>query len=142
MLMHCLNRKDNAVVLSETLDESAMQTLLELSIANRFPKQCDEWHAAKKNISDFHSREWTKKQQIAFEELATNEHEMRRVLYDAVVGEVIALFPCVLFVISPSHGMLKPQALILGHWNAIASLPPICRHVVIPTRSTVRIRSP
>jgi hypothetical protein len=112
MLMHCLNRKDNAVVLSETLDESAMQTLLELSIANRFPKQSDEWHAAKKNISDFHSREWTKKQQIAFEELATNEHEMRRVLYDAVVGEVIALFPCVLFVISPSHGMLKPQALI------------------------------
>jgi hypothetical protein len=89
-----------------------MQTLLGLFIANKFPKQCDEWHAAKKNISDFHSREWTKKQQSAFEELATKEHEMRRVLYDAVVGEVMALFPCVLFVIAQSDGMLRPQALI------------------------------
>jgi hypothetical protein len=29
MLMRCLNRKDNAIVLSETLDENAMQTLLD-----------------------------------------------------------------------------------------------------------------
>jgi hypothetical protein len=100
------------MVLSETLDENAMQTLLELSIANRFPKQCDEWHAAKKDICDFCSREWTKKQETAFEELATKEHEVRRVLYDAVVGEVIALFPCVLFVIAPSHGKLRLRILI------------------------------
>jgi hypothetical protein len=81
------------MVLSETLDENAVQTLLDLSIANKFPKQCDEWHSAKKNISDFYFREWTKKEQTAFEELATKEHEMRRVLYDALVGEVMALFP-------------------------------------------------
>jgi hypothetical protein len=112
MLMHCLNRKDNAVVLSETLDENAMQILLDLSVANRFPKQCGEWHAAKKGISDFYFRECAKMQQAAFEELATKEHEMRRVLYDAVVGEVMALFPCV-FVIALSHGMrLRPPALI------------------------------
>jgi hypothetical protein len=112
MLMHCLNRKDNTMVLSEKLDENAVQTLLDLSIANKFPKQCDEWHSAKKNISDFYFREWTKKEQTAFEELATKEHEMRRVLYDALVGEVMALFPCVLFAIAQSHGMLRPQALI------------------------------
>ena len=114
MLMHYLlkNRRDNATVLSETLDENAIQTLLDLSIANKFPKQCNEWYAAKKNISDFHSRERTEKQQTALEELATKEHEMRRVLYDAVVGEVMALFPCVLFVIASSHGVLRPQALI------------------------------
>jgi hypothetical protein len=112
MLMLCLNRKDNTTVLSETLDENAMQTLLELSIANRFSKQCDEWHAAKKDISDLGRREWTKKLQTASEELATKEHEMRRILYDAVVREVIALFPCVLIVITPSHGMFRPQALI------------------------------
>jgi hypothetical protein len=112
MLMHCLNRKDNAIILSETLDENAMQTLLDISITDIFPKQCDEWHVTKKNISNFHSREWIKKQQSALEELATKEHEMRRVLYDAVVGEVMALFPYVLFVIVQSNGMLRPQALI------------------------------
>jgi hypothetical protein len=107
--MRCLNRKDNAMVLSEALDENAMQTLLELSIENRFPKQCDEWRAAKKDISACHSREWTKKQQTDFEECATKEHEVQRVLYDVIVEEVMALFPCVLFVIAPSHGMLRPH---------------------------------
>lgn len=107
-----LNRKDNAIVLSETLDENAMQILLDLSIANRFPKQCGEWHAEKTVISDFHSREMTKKKQSASEELAAKEHEMRRVLYDAVVGDVMDLFPCVIFAIAQSNGMLRPQALI------------------------------
>jgi hypothetical protein len=100
MLMRCLNSKDNAIVLSETLDENAMQTLLELSIANGFPKQCDEWHATNKTISDNFSREWTKTRRTAFEELATKEHELRRLLYDAVVAVVMDLFPCVLFVIA------------------------------------------
>lgn len=110
--MRRLNRKDNAVVLSETLDENAMQTLLDLSIGIRSTKQCDEWRASKKNISDFYSSEWTNKQQTAVEEFATKEHEMRRVLYDDVVGEVMALFPCVLFVITSSHVMFRPQDLI------------------------------
>jgi hypothetical protein len=110
--MHFLNRKDNTVVLSETLDENAMQALLELSIANRFRKQCDEWQAKKKSISDFHARERTKREHNVFEELASKEHEMRQVFYGAIVEDVMALFPCVLFVISPSHGVLRPQALI------------------------------
>jgi hypothetical protein len=88
------------VVLSETLDENAMQTLLDLFIADKFPKQCDEWHFAKKNISDFYARERTKREHNVFEELASKEHEMRRVLRDAVVEDVMALFPCVLFVMS------------------------------------------
>jgi hypothetical protein len=91
------------LVLSETLDENAMQTLLDLSIADRFPKQCHEWRAATKNISDSCSQEWTKRQPIAFEELASKEYEMRRVLRGAVVGDVVELFPCVLFVNAPSH---------------------------------------
>jgi hypothetical protein len=101
---------DNAVVLSETLHENSMQTLLELSITNRFPKQCDEWHAEKRRISDFHARERAKREHNVFEEVASKEHEMRQVFYDAVVEDVMALFPCVLFVIAPSHKMLRPQA--------------------------------
>jgi hypothetical protein len=87
--------------LSETLDENAMQTLLDVSIADRFPKQCDEWRAAKKNIFDFYSREWTEKKRVAFEEIASKEYEMRRALRDAVVGNVMELFPCVSFCRCP-----------------------------------------
>jgi hypothetical protein len=94
-----LNRKDNALVLSETLNGNAIQTLLDLCIEERFPKQCNEWHAAEKEISDMYSRERTERQRILFEELASKEDEMRRVLRDAVVRDVMELFPCVLFVV-------------------------------------------
>lgn len=94
------------MVLSETLDENAIQTLLYLFIADRFPKLCDEWHATKKKISDIHSQEWTRRKQTAFEELAAKEHKIRHVIYDAIVEDVMVLFPCVLFVVSPSRRML------------------------------------
>jgi hypothetical protein len=110
-LTHDLNRKDNALVLSETLDETAMQTLLELSLADRFPKQCNEWHAAKKRISDLYLRESMNRQRVALKGLSKKDHEMWRVLRDTVVEHVMDLFPCVLFVSAPSHRMLRPQAL-------------------------------
>jgi hypothetical protein len=105
--MHDSNRKDNAVVLSEALDENAMQTLLDLSIAGKSPEKCNEWHAAKKDSSDFYSRERTKREHTVFEELASKEHEMQRALRGAVVEDVMALFPCVLYVKVPSHRMLR-----------------------------------
>lgn len=101
--MYCLNSKDNTMVLSETLDENAIQTLLDLFIANKFSKPCDEWLAMKTNISDIHSRELTKKQQNAVEELTAKEHKIRHVFYDAIVGDVMVFFPCVLSVVSPSR---------------------------------------
>lgn len=107
-LTHSLNRKDNPLVLSEALDENAMQTLLDLSIADRFSEQCNEWLATKKNISDFTSRELTKRQRVLIEEFASKKNEMQRVLRNAVVGGVMELFPYVFFVSSPSHRMLRP----------------------------------
>jgi hypothetical protein len=111
-LTHGLNRKDNVLVFSETLDENAMQILLDLSIADTFPRQCNEWHATKKVISDSCSQKCSTRQHTAFEEFTSEEHEMRRVLHDAVVGDVLELFPCVLFVSTPIHKILRPQALI------------------------------
>jgi hypothetical protein len=107
-LTHSLNRKDNPLVLSETLDENAMQTLLDLSIADRFPEQYNEWLTAQNYISDITSRELTKRQGVFFEELASKEYEMQRVLCNAVVGDVMELFPYVLFTSAPSHRMLRP----------------------------------
>jgi|SRR5712671_4385028 len=102
-LTYALNRKDNALVLSETLDEGAMQTLLDLSITDKFSKQCKKWHAAKQEISDVVTRESMEKQRVAFEKLASKEYRLHCALRDAVVGEVILLFPCVLFSITASH---------------------------------------
>jgi hypothetical protein len=85
-----------------------MQTLLDLFIEDRFSEQCNEWLAAKKNISDSTSRELTKRQGVLLEELASKEYEMQRVLCNAVVGEVMGLFPYVFFVSAPSHRMLRP----------------------------------
>lgn len=111
-LTYGLNRKDNPLVLSETLDETAIQTLLGLSLADRYPEQCNEWHDVKENISDLISRERTKRQHILFEELDSKQRELRRVLRNAVVKEVMELYPCVLlFVSAPSHRMLRPHAL-------------------------------
>lgn len=101
------------MVLSETLDETAVETLLGLSLADRYPEQCNEWNDVKENITDFISRERTKRQHILFEELDSRERDMRRVLQNAVVLEVMELYPCVLlFVSAPSHRMLMPQALM------------------------------
>jgi hypothetical protein len=47
-----------------------------------------------------------------FEELASKEHEMRQVLCNAVVEDMMALFLCVLFVSFLSHGVLRPVHLI------------------------------
>ncbi len=90
------------MVLSETLDENAMQTLFDLFIADKFPKECDKWHAAKKDISDFFSREFAIRLHTVLEELGRREHEIRRVLRDAIVTDVMKLFPCVLLVRFPS----------------------------------------
>lgn len=95
------------MVLSETMDEDSMQTLLDIFIADKYPKQCDEWHAAKKNISDFYAGERTKREHNAFEELVSKEHEMQRVLRDAVVKDVMVLFPCVLFESVLSYEVLR-----------------------------------
>ena len=98
-LTYGLNRKDSPLVLSETLDETAVETLLGLSLADRYPEQCNEWHYVKENITDFISRERTKRQHILFEELDSREREMRRVLQNAVVLEVMELYPCVLLFV-------------------------------------------
>ncbi len=99
------------MVLSEALDENAMQSLLDLSIAGKFPKQCNEWHAVKKDTSDFYSRERTKREHTVFEELGSKD-EMQCALRGAVVEDVMALFPCVLYVKDPSHRMLRSRAVV------------------------------
>jgi hypothetical protein len=96
------------LVLAETLDEDALQILLDLYLTDTFPKQCNEWRDAKRDISNMLAREWTKRQRTGFKELASQENTLRRVLRDAIIDEVMDLFPCVSFGKVSSCGMLRP----------------------------------
>jgi len=88
--------------LSENLDENAIQILVDLHLAHVFPKLCSEWQSLKQDISDILSREWIKRELAGLEKLASEENTLRCVLHDAVIRDVMALFPCVLFVNSPT----------------------------------------
>jgi len=94
--------------LAETLDESAMQILIDIHLEDTFPQQCQEWNRAKQGISDELTLEKMMRQRAGFEELANQENTLRRVLRDAVIEELMALFPCVLFENSSNRGMLRP----------------------------------
>lgn len=82
------------MILSATLDENAVQTLVDI-VSDLFPKVCEDWNAAKLNILHDCDRELTKKQDSAFQELASVEDAVRCILREAVVDEVMSLFPYV-----------------------------------------------
>jgi hypothetical protein len=90
------------LVLSENLGENAIQILVDLHLAHAFPEQCNEWQSVKQDISDILTRERVKGERSGLEKLAGEESALRYVLRDAVVQDVMALFPCVLFVNSPT----------------------------------------
>lgn len=96
------------MVLAETLDEDALQILLDLYLADTFPKQCDEWRDAKWDIYNMLTLERTKRQRAGFEQLASQKNTLRRVLREAIIDDVMVLFPCVSFGKFSSRGMLRP----------------------------------
>lgn len=95
------------MVLSTSLDENAVQTLVDIVISDLFPKPCKEWRAVKRDIRDICNRESTKRQGVVFQELASKEDALRRVLREAIVEDVMGLFPYVPFDGPSSHSMLK-----------------------------------
>ena len=90
------------MVLSENLDENAIQILLDLHLAHAFPEQSNEWQSVKQDISDMFTRERVKRERARLEEFASEKNALRCVLRDAVVQNVMARFPCVLFINSPT----------------------------------------
>ena len=83
------------MILSPALDENAVQTLVDIGISDLFPNVCEDWNAAKLNIPRDCNRELTKKKDSAFQELASEEDAVRCILHEAVVDEVMFLFPYV-----------------------------------------------
>ncbi|KAF8260139.1 hypothetical protein EI94DRAFT_1897819 [Lactarius quietus] len=91
-----LNRKGNALVLSDDLDEDTAQTLVTVALGDRFPEQCKEWRAMKQDIREVFMREQTRRKDLVAQELADTEGALRCALREEVVDHVISLFPYVI----------------------------------------------
>jgi hypothetical protein len=85
------------LVLSESLDENAVQILIDAAIADLFPEQCDKWRATNRDIRARYMQESTKVKDTVRERIVRGEDSMRRVLREIVAEDVMKLFPCVLF---------------------------------------------
>jgi hypothetical protein len=93
---YTFNSIDNALVLSESLDEKAVQTLVDIGIADLFPENCDKWRTTNQGIHARYMQELAKRKDMIREEIITREHSLRHALREVVVEEVMATFPYVL----------------------------------------------
>ena len=94
--------EENTLVLSESLEEGAVQILVEVAISKIFPKQCGAWGSATRNTHKSFREELKKRQDKIRQRLNDQKVSLRRALRDAVVNDVMELFPCVLFHGPPS----------------------------------------
>lgn len=84
---------NSALVLSETLDEKAVQILVSVAIAERFPEQCDKWRTRSHGARSVFMQELTERKETIRNEVIRGEDSLRRVLREAVVEDVMKLFP-------------------------------------------------
>jgi hypothetical protein len=82
---------NSALVLSESLDEKAVQILVSVAIAERFPDQCDKWHTMSNGARAMLVHELRK--ETIRKEVNRGEDSLRRLLREAVVEDVMKLFP-------------------------------------------------
>jgi hypothetical protein len=90
-----LNRKNNALVLSDDLHDETVQTLVNVALWDLFPEQCKEWRAVKQDIRDIFMREQTRRKSAVVLDVANAEGSPCRALREEVVDHVISLFPYV-----------------------------------------------
>jgi F0F1-type ATP synthase membrane subunit b/b' len=84
---------DNAVVLSEDLEEKAVQTLVNVVIEDLFPEACDKWRVANQDIHAKYEQELVKRKDTISQEIAKGEDSLLRILREVVVEDVMKLFP-------------------------------------------------
>ncbi|KAI9452904.1 hypothetical protein BJY52DRAFT_1291664 [Lactarius psammicola] len=79
--------KNNALVLSEDLDEDSVMTLVDVALGGLLPEQCNE------HIRDIFVQEKTKKKSAIARNIANTEDSLQRALREEVVDHVINCFP-------------------------------------------------
>jgi hypothetical protein len=86
---------DNALVLSEELEENAVQTLIRVALDDLFPEPCEKLRITSEDIRARYRQEFTKRQDAVCQEIAKGEDSLRRGLREVVVEDVLKLFPYV-----------------------------------------------
>jgi hypothetical protein len=85
---------NKALVLSETLDEKAVQILVSVAIEERFPEQYNNWRTKSHGVRSMFVQELKeKKETIRKEFFIRGEDSLRGLLREAVVEDVMKLFP-------------------------------------------------
>ena len=92
-LNHFFNRNENAVVLSEALDEKAIDILIDLTFWKIFPQQCDMWRVTKNHIWEQSKMEIADRSDAACQDVLHKKGFLQRALRDSVVDHVTKLFP-------------------------------------------------
>jgi hypothetical protein len=94
---HTLHRRDNALVLSEDLDEDAVQNLVDVALGDLFPEQCEEWLSIKQYIHEIFMQERSGEESAVARDIANAKDSLQHALREEVVDHVIKIFPYVLF---------------------------------------------
>lgn len=81
------------MVLSEALDEKAIDILIQLAFWKIFPGECRAWSATKKDIFEQSKNAIAEKSEAVCQELLDNENSLRRAVRESVVDHVVKLFP-------------------------------------------------
>ncbi|KAH9991344.1 hypothetical protein BJV77DRAFT_1068323 [Russula vinacea] len=87
--------EENTLVLSETLGEDAVRILVDVALSGVFPEQCNALHVAEKNTHEWFHRRLKERQNKACDNLLCERASLQRGLRDAVVEDVIRLFPSI-----------------------------------------------
>ena len=90
---HVFYRMNNSFVLSEELEEDAVKTLVDVAIEDLFPEPCDKWRTRNQENRTWCKQELVKRKDTVRQEIARGEDSLLRALHEAVVEDVIKLFP-------------------------------------------------
>jgi hypothetical protein len=90
--IYLLDRDQHAVILSEALDEKAINILVDLAFQRIFPEQCDMWRIIKEDIREKFKKEVTVRTEAVHQDLVYEENSLRA-LREWVVDDVMKLFP-------------------------------------------------
>lgn len=127
---HNLQRKSNALVLSESLNEDEVQTLVHEALGDIFPKQCKDWHVRKQHINEIFAQERREKNIVVAHGLADAEDSLRTALREQVINHVISIFPYV--HLRSCLNQSRRFILDAGRWDVVDSLP---------AKSVLKVRS-
>jgi hypothetical protein len=105
---------DNALILSEELEENAVKTLIPVALEDLFPEPCEKLRITNEDIRARYRQEFTKRKDTVCQELAKEEDSLRRGLREVVVEDVKKLFP---YVYQPYRRRRNDN--VLAHYRSL-----------------------